>query len=955
MRVRVHDKEDRMERQRRLWGFFIVSAFAWLIYFISTAPTVVFWDVGEFLAVSANFGIPHPPGTPFMVILGRFLGLLPLPLAPLYALLTGYAADNFVLKVTQISILSGALSAGLLYLIALEVMDRWSGMDSLPWWVRHLSAAAGALLGMFTTTVWKNSIEAETYTPTFFTLVLIVWMGFKFWDIRDRRKGLAYLILMPYVFLLSSGIHLSIVPFLLGYMVLILLVRRELIWNLDTLAALGLGFAFLTSLYFPYAFSSKLAIIHLIALGVAFWVLTQRSKNLGTLWVGLFVAGIFLQFVARTHAMVVLFGYVLTLTGYYLQTQFWRDWKGIALLMVLLAFIPQFFLITRAYYLHFHPQVAWINEADPWNWQAFMDVLTRKQYGPTEFFPRRIPWGDQFRVLGLYLSWQFPPLLFWVFMLLALWGAVESFSRDRRTFVYVTTFTLIASIGMLFLLNLKDSPSHPVSPGNPTEVRDRDYFYAYFYSLLGLYWAFAFVGILEAVFRFAHGMTRKIASGLGTVVIAGLVVGQIAMTWPYVHRQDNYIAEDYGYNLLVSPPTGGIMFTNGDNDTFPLWFLQEARGFRKDILIANLSLLNTNWYVRQLKAWGAPISFTDEEIDRLPPAMLLGRNQVIFLRDLAIRDMIATSTGWRQKRQPQDFVEVKGVPIPKLYFSPMEVFRDSVLRGKDLQVPIYFSITCSPDVYHGLESFFLMDGMVFRLTNTDQEMINLGRYTMEAVDAPRTHHHLHDALPSSTFFDQYSERVHSDSSVWRYRGIFNPRLYKDDTHLKLAVNYANVAIRLAFYHSEIEGNDTAALDMLDVARMFYTKTQKELPQRFLQQADAIRRQMLEIALHGGLYERAVALAQEALAESGEAVYRVYLARAYEAMGKEDEAIRILEEVRLEAPQMAEGAQLLAELYAQRGDTDRAIQVLQQYLREPSRDPRLDVPIRQYLQTLQKKP
>ncbi len=940
-----------MERKRRIWGFLLVSGWTWLVYFISTAPTVVFWDVGEFLAVAANFGIPHPPGTPFMVILGRFLGLLPLPLAPLYTLLTGYEANNFVLKVTQISMLPGALSAGLLYLIALEVMDRWPGMDRLPWGVRHASAAAGALLGMFAATVWKNSIEAETYTPTFFTLVLIIWMGFKFWDARDSRKGLAYLILMPYVFVLSAGIHMSIVPFLLGYVVLILLVRRDLLLNLDTIAALGLGLAFLTTLYFPYEFTPRLAVVHGGALGAAFWVLTRRSRRLETPWVALFFAGVALQFLARTHATLVLAGYVITLAGYYLQTRFWRDWKGIALLMVLLAFTPQFFLISRAYYLHFHPNAAWINEADPWNWQAFMDVLTRKQYGPTEFFPRRIPWVDQLRVLHLYLSWQFPPLLFLPLMLLALWGAVESYLRDRRTFLYVTTFTLIASLGMLFLLNLRDSPTAPVSPGNPTEVRDRDYFYAYFYSLLGVYWAFAFAGLLELAFRHAQGVLRRLVSAAGYAVMAGLVVGQMAMTWPYVHRQGNYIAEDYGYNLLISPSTGGVLFTNGDNDTFPLWFLQEAMGFRKDIIIANLSLLNTNWYVRQLKAWGAPISFTDEEIDRLPPAMLLGRDRVVFLRDLAIRDMIATSTGWRDSLDPEDFVEVRGVPIPKLYFASMEVFRDSVLRGRTLRVPIYFSITCSPEVYQGLESFFLMDGMVFALTSTEQPMIAMSLYRMEAVDAEETHRHLHDGMPPLEFFAEYSERVHPDSAVWRYRGIFKQDLYKDDTHLKLAVNYANVAIRLGFYHAVIREDYARAIEMLEVARRFYTQTQRELPERFLRQGEMLRQQMIAFAREGGLYDRVIALAQEALAEGGGPEYRLAIAQAYEAMGKTEEAIRILEEIRLEVPQFREAIWLLSQLYAERGDTERAIQVVQQYLREPSRDPRGDAQIRAWLNTL----
>ena len=169
-------KEDLMrERKLRVIIFSAVSLAVWLLYFKTTSPTVVFWDVGEFLATSYILGIPHPPGTPLYVILGKFFSLLPLPMGFLGKIFLKGNPIEPVLRITLISMVTGALTAGFVYLIIVKVIGYWS--PRFPRHYAHLAGIFGAIIGATARTVWMNSIEAETYTPSTFVIVFLTWVA----------------------------------------------------------------------------------------------------------------------------------------------------------------------------------------------------------------------------------------------------------------------------------------------------------------------------------------------------------------------------------------------------------------------------------------------------------------------------------------------------------------------------------------------------------------------------------------------------------------------------------------------------------------------------------------------------------------------------------------------------------------------------------------------------------
>ena len=177
----------------------VTFCFVMVFYILTMAPTVTFWDAGEFIAASYTLGIPHPPGTPLFVIFGRVISLLPLPFPTAVRL-------NFL------SVLCGAFGAALLYLMAVKILENWvEDKNKLSSRILvHGGAFVSGIIPAFLYTSWSNSTEAEVYATATATIILCAWLMFYMGSMTDQKHMKNILLLVIYIISLSIGNHLIV-------------------------------------------------------------------------------------------------------------------------------------------------------------------------------------------------------------------------------------------------------------------------------------------------------------------------------------------------------------------------------------------------------------------------------------------------------------------------------------------------------------------------------------------------------------------------------------------------------------------------------------------------------------------------------------------------------------------------------------------------------------------------
>jgi len=263
------------------------------------------------------------------------------------------------------------------------------------------------------------------------------------------------------------------------------------------------------------------------------------------------------------------------------------------------------FLLVRS--PHFPP----INEGEPTNWAALDSVLNRVQYAKPPLSQRQADYSAQLAMWWQYFSWQWgkdwslrvQQALAVVFGGLGLLGAWRHWRADRRSALAMTTMVVTLVPILIFYLNFKYGFSqYPDRPTLPREVRERDYFYICSFAVWGIWVAMGLAALMEWVQAAlaervpAEGRRWALATPLLAVALVPIAGNHVAAS-----RAGEWMARDFAYDMLQSVDPYGILVTAGDNDTFPLWYAQEVEHIRQDVIVLNLSLANTDWYIRQLQ------------------------------------------------------------------------------------------------------------------------------------------------------------------------------------------------------------------------------------------------------------------------------------------------------------------------------------------------------------------
>ncbi|MBQ9471259.1 MAG: DUF2723 domain-containing protein [Bacteroidales bacterium] len=439
------------------------------------------------------------------------------------------------------------------------------------------------------------------------------------------------------------------------------------------------------------------------------------------------------------------------------------------------------------------------------NWISGIGPIDNARLGPQHLLP------------STYAANKGRNRYFMLPLLLGIAGMAFQMRRHQPDFWVVMALFFMTGIAIVLYLNQ-----------TPYQPRERDYAYA------GSFYAFAiWIGLgALALYNLAQRISSKPAMAAASTALCMAVPAiMAAQNWDDHDRSHSYLPADFGYNMLIGCKPNAVLFTYGDNDTFPLWYNQEVEGVRTDVRVANLSYLHGDWYIAQMQRKAhqsdpLPLQATFDKYynskrdavlvyDKLPEPISLPQAIDFWLSDNPATELpspfepnarvnyipssnlflpvdsaqVASSQTLPPHRMSQMLDTMRWKLSKRMLTKQGQVIYD-LLANNHWQRPIYFGTTVASETYHGLDRFFELEGMMHRV-----------------VPVQTKHNRGVGAVNADQMYTNIMEK-------YRFRGLNHPRMYIDETKSRTVASYRSMFARLA--HALIDqGENIRAVEVLD--------------------------------------------------------------------------------------------------------------------------------------------
>ncbi|GAB3533506.1 DUF2723 domain-containing protein [Pontibacter brevis] len=872
----------------------------WVVFFIATTvyvltlePTASFWDAGEFIACSYKLLVPHPPGAPFYLLVGRLFSM--------------FAADPTQVAwwVNLLSALCSSFTVLFLFWTITILARRLLVKEGAAPTQGNLllimgSGVVGALAYTFSDSAWFSAVEAEVYAMSSFFTAIVFWAILR-WEAKvGEAHSDKWLILIAYLVGLSIGAHLL---------------------NLVTIPALA--FIYYFRLYKPTFWGGVIAfVISAIVVVAILWGIIPGLPTLAGGFEVFFVNNFGLPFGSGLIVFVILLiGAIVFGLRYSIAN------NNRVLNTALLCFV--FVIIGYSSYMMIPIRSSYdptIDENDPDDILTFVAYLKREQYGdrPLLYGPqynaqpvaqeegamryrrgenKYVPttpkiepvyeskdktllpriYSDQPQHVDAYKKWvdlregQAPTFgqnlsflmryqlgfMYWRYFLWnfvgresdvqnagVLWfgksdpdAPARVLESEARNCFYLLPL-LIGIIGLIYQVRKAERDAFVIGllffftgiaialylNQPPVEPRERDYTFAGSFYAFSIWIGLGVMGLADLLGKgLKNTQTRAAVATLIGLFVPGIMAAE---GWDDHDRSGRYHSVDSAKNLLDSCAPNAILFTNGDNDTFPLWYAQEVEGYRTDVRVAVLSYLNTDWYIDQMKRrsylsepW--PLSLENENYrqgtnDYLPyverpqvaaginldqyislvkqnhPALQVQYGQGTTLLTMPTKNFILNVD--QNKVRQLDFVaedkEDEIVSrmqwtINKSLLEKKHLIMLDLLATNNWERPIYFSSTVNSADFIGLSDYFQLEGLAYRVVPVKSTSEEQGFVNKELM---------------------YENMM----KKFQFRNFDDPDIFYDENYYRFSANARDKFARLATAYLD-EGNTARAKEVVEHA------------------------------------------------------------------------------------------------------------------------------------------